>query len=187
MDCESLDSSIIPNQNFIESHKKLNHKFINSGFIVFTLLLMGFSGFFAYISKPDFLPHISNSNFEKQNDKVNIMLFGDSLIEISDSVYSLGKGIEESIESARHCKDTSIEVEAHGGFRVIDLLHEVDNKVLNRANNQPPPDAIIVLFDSDAVEVDEGDRKVEFRTKYKKNLSLLLEKLRSKIGKLKYI
>jgi len=72
-----------------------------------------------------------------------------------------------------------------GGRCVADLLKIVDSDVLSRRGDDgplPPPDAVIVLFDSDAADVFERDQAEQLRDIYWDNLSILLEKLTEEIS-----
>ena len=117
--------------------------------------------------------------------KLEIMLFGDSLVGVSDQLYHLDDELKADIEKKHSHYDVIISSSAVNGNKADDLLQRVDRDVLSRSvyrGNSPAPDAVIVLFDSDAADVDEGSNSKSIRAAYRNDVSSLLHKLTAKVA-----
>lgn len=110
-----------------------------------------------------------------------IMLFGDSLIGVPDTEYHMGESLEKDIEKAHPDYDTVISISFGNGNTASDLYSRVDEDVLNRKSTPNPPNAVIILFDSDAADVEEGDNADKVRSRYAEKLDALLSKVKDKV------
>ena len=117
---------------------------------------------------------------------VEIMIFGDSLARIAERY--IGKELQDAAEKRYTNSWTKISVSGEGGNRAVDLMERVDKDVLRRYDAGkllPPPQAVLILFDSDAAEVEETeDTKQILRKEYKENLEKLIIKIKKSV---KYI
>jgi len=115
-----------------------------------------------------------------------IMLFGDSLIGVSEREFGISDQLERDIMKKEKKFEVIVKTSGVGGNKAADLLRRVDSDVLSRRDDDggslPPPDAVIVLFDSDAADVDEGNNAEWLRQRYRQKMNFLLEKLTAKIG-----
>lgn len=110
-----------------------------------------------------------------------IMLFGDSLVGVPDEKYNMGEELEKDVEKKKKEFDVTISVSSEGGNKAQDLYNRVDSDVIHRHDKASPPNAVIVLFDSDAADVDEGDKADVIRESYEEKLDALLGKLTAKV------
>lgn len=106
-----------------------------------------------------------------------IMLFGDSLVGVSNEKYDMGKELEKDVKLKKSDFDITIAISAESGDKARDLYVRVEEDVIHRKSKESAPDAIIVLFDSDAADVWEGDKSVEIRQDYEDKLDGLVSKL----------
>lgn len=110
-----------------------------------------------------------------------IMLFGDSLIGVPATEYKMGEMLEADIEKAKPDYDAAISISFGNGDTAKDLYSRVDEDVLNRKDHPHVPNAIIVLFDTDAADVNEEGQSEVFRKQYENKLDALMTKLVDKI------
>ena len=168
------------NQSIEES--KTNNKFkLVSSNILFIVCILLISSVFAYVS---ITKNSTFSNFFESKPTKEVVLFGDSLIGVPNHLYDLAPELEKMIEKERSRTDMIITASAANGNTVTDLLKRVDKDVLERPNKTPPPDGIIVLFDSDACNDLDANDDAAVLTEYKGNLERLINKLQSKISNL---
>lgn len=113
-----------------------------------------------------------------------IMLFGDSFIGVPDTEYKMGEQLEFDVEKAKPDYDAVISISFGNGDTAKDLYSRVDEDVINRKDHPNPPDALIVLFDTDATEVNEEGQSDVFKEQYENKLDELMTKL---VGKVKYV
>ena len=164
-------------------HKKLHHGVSFVGIIgVATAVCLVFFGSYMYISTSEDAnsPTAKKYSEEKIMEK-EIMLFGDSLVGVPDTEYHMGEGLEKDIEKVHPEYDTVISISFGNGNTASDLYSRVDEDVLNRKSTPNPPQAVIILFDSDAADVDEGENADDIRSRYAEKLDALLGKVRARV------
>lgn len=108
-----------------------------------------------------------------------IVLFGDSLIGVSDSTYGLSEELQHAVQDEKTNVEVFIHASAKGGDTATTLSARLDSDVLAR-HGQAPPDGVIILFDSDAADEDnaaESWYKDEYKIKLKGMISKILEKV----------
>ena len=137
---------------------------------------------FAYISVNKNI--IETLSMSKQLEKSReVFLFGDSLVGVPDAEFGMSDSIQKTLQHQYPDYDTEVNTYWGNGFKVKTLLDSVDREVIIR-DGRPAPDAVIVLFDSDAADVKETDKnKVELRLAYTNNLRKLLNRLTSSVSK----
>jgi hypothetical protein len=188
MDQESqsnLSQASYQNSNNNESieESKTNNKFkLVSSNILFIVCILLISSVFAYVS---ITKNSTFSNLFESKPTKEVVLFGDSLIGVPNHLYDLAPELEKMIEKQRPRTDMIITASAANGNTVTDLLKRVDKDVLERPNKTPPPDGVIVLFDSDACNDLDANDDAAVLTEYKGNLERLINKLQSKISNFK--
>ena len=141
-----------------------------------TLILLVAS--YAYISVNQ--ATIKSLNFSQKGTR-EVFLFGDSLIGVPDTEYHMDDKIQKRLNREYEHQEVTVNSWWAGGAKVHELLKVVDKEVLDR-RDLPAPDAIIVLFDSDAADVKEFNYdRSEIRGFYADNLRALLKKLTAAI------
>ena len=115
-------------------------------------------------------------NFSQKGTR-EVFLFGDSLIGVPDTEYHMDEKIQKRLNRKYEHQEVTVNSWWANGAKVHELLKVVDKEVLDR-RDLPAPDAVIVLFDSDAADVKEYtyDRS-KIRELYADNLRKLLTKL----------
>lgn len=153
-----------------------------SGVLSLTIGLLLLAGSLAYLSIGRTAEY---TTFYSSKPVREIMLFGDSLVGVPEVKYDISDHLEKGIEKKEKNFDVTVSTSGENGNTVSDLLKRVDSDVLSRksygGDSLPVPDAVIVLFDSDAADVDEGSKPAKIREAYKEKLITLLDKLTAKI------
>ena len=123
---------------FVESSTKSTYLRLTT---LFGLLFLIFSLVF----------YIFNSSVEKQGTPIEIMLFGDSLIERTNNDFDIAKLIDYSLSLDNPGFEITVTTSGKGGDTIKRLKDRLDRDVLERSGGSlPPPDAIIMYWDSDA-------------------------------------
>ena len=118
-------------------------------------------------------------NFLDTRPQREILLFGDSLIGVSDSTYGLSYELENAVQDKKDDVQVFVHSSAKGGDTAFTLSARLDEDVLIR-EGQTPPDGVIILFDSDAADEENAPLqwyKDEYRAKLKNMISKIQEKV----------
>merc|ERR1711998_188478 len=107
-------------------------------------------------------------------------LFGDSLVGVSESKYRIGEDIAKELENKHSEYEVYVSTSGENGNCAKDLLKRVDKDVINRSGEDHAPDAVIILFDSDAADVESADEE-STQKMYKATLSELVEKVKHNV------
>ena len=140
-----------------------------------------FLGSFMYISSSQSSSPTTSRYGKEALITKEIMLFGDSLLGVPDSEYKIGESLENDIEQAHPEYDTVISISVGSGNTAFDQFNRIDDDVLNRKSKPNPPQAMIILMDSQIVDVSEVDAVNEIRSNYNKKLDELLGKVKSRV------
>lgn len=138
---------------------------------------------------------VSVENYIRSHERspLEIVLFGDSLISNTNSDYGLCRNLESRLESLHKDRDVVVGCYGAGGRRANDLRMSMNDEVLARPasllygwlNSRyvlPPPQAVIIYFDSDASDVDESLYNVDaLRRRYIWNLTEVVKAITEKV------
>lgn len=175
-----LRSDIDPSNNQSGKKSIQNLNVFSIGIIALFLIV----GSLAYSTRSAEVPStfslLSSDEVEEHKVQKEVMLFGDSLIGVPTHEYDMGEKLEKELEDAESDYDTVISVSFGNGNTAFELYDRVEDDVLNRDDVDEPPDAVVMLFDTDAADEPDGG-KDEYKEKYKKKLSSLLQKLKAKV------
>lgn len=122
-----------------------------------------------------------------QSSLVQIALFGDSLIAMSDQQYRLSVGVEQLLSTIRPDNFVSVYAWGHGGYRVNRLRANLfrilqHQSIKNTFTGNPAPHAVVVYWDSDCSDVIETPSSVaQIRANYIENLQYILTELTANI------
>lgn len=118
----------------------------------------------------------------------NVVLFGDSLIGNTESMYHIASKIKSNILVKYPDKAINIFTSGIGGNRIADLKNRMYRDALHKSNFQliptqqfVHPDAVVMYWDSDATDVDETGHVTEIRAEYTANLYEVLSTLKEQV------
>merc|ERR1712185_184067 len=92
----------------------------------------------------------------------------------------MGEHLEDNLEDSHSDFEITVSTSASNGNCARDLLKRVEADVLDRPGEDNPPDGVVVLFDSDAADVDTADRE-KTKKRYRKTLSSLIGRITNKV------
>lgn len=120
--------------------------------------------------------------FKQKPSEREILLLGDSLLGLPSSQFGLEKQLALEIQRRQSGFKVMVNLSCRPGARVVSMKEEIIKKLGQRRNSKnPPPDAVLIYWDSDLVDVDDPNVP-EVKQEYTKNLILLLKTAQSEIG-----
>ena len=122
--------------------------------------------------------------FHVMNDarpELSIVLFGDSLVHRTSRYFDLEGNIHNSMAYSHPEYNIKVTSSGYNSNCIHDLYRRVYSDVLDR-DGKGPPDAVIMYWDSDAVDVDEADQEDYYRANYRSNLTEVLTILTADIS-----
>ena len=120
--------------------------------------------------------------FKQKPNEREILLLGDSLLGLPSSQFGLEKQLVVEVQNREPGFKVMINLSCRPGARVVSMRQEVIRKLDQRKHSKnPPPDGVIVYWDSDLVDV-EDPNLTEVKVEYIKNLIWLLKTAQSEIG-----
>ena len=153
---------------------------LHAGLLVASLCLFGLA-YLSSKSAPGVVNTVTLLSSDSHKTEKEIMLFGDSLIGVPASQFDMGIKLESDLEEAEPDYDTVISVSFGNGNTVFELYDRVEDDVLDRNDYDEPPDAVVMLYDTDAADEPDGG-KDSYKSSYKHKLSSLLSKLKAKVS-----
>merc|ERR1711871_122006 len=169
VDLSAEDTTLLPQDFSKDSTKQV---VAVSSFVSTTLWLLALAGCLALITS-SFSDNGGMTRMFEVKPSREIMLFGDSLVGVSEDKYHIAEHLEDNLEDSHSDFEITVSTSASNGNCARDLLKRVEADVLNRPGENPP-DGVVILFDSDAADVDTAER-------YKKTLSSLIGKITKKV------
>jgi len=126
--------------------------------------------------------------FAPKKTQIEVLLFGDSLIDKTNTMYQLSINIQTQLNVAHRAFLVTVNPSGKQGNTLNDLMNRMDTDVLQRFTflsiftNTPksPPNALIMYWDSDAADNPTANQP-SYISNYKSQLTYVLTQLTSNI------
>ena len=170
VDLMTEDTTLLPRDYTSDSTRQT---VAMSSFVTTTMWLLALAGCLALITASYGNNDGMTSMFEMKPTR-EIMLFGDSLVGVSEEKYHIAEHLEKSLGDSHQDFQITVSTSPVNGNCAHDLLKRVEGDVLHRPGEDSAPDAVVILFDSDAADVDTADTE-KTKKNYRDTLSQLLD------------